>query len=328
MADSPAGHREAESRLGRGEQVGRGHGSKDRRCAGRNRPTASACASRRESAMRRTAVSCMALLVGAMGCGHSEDEWQQAMHIRRELTADLDAANKAHADREGILRSLTARVETLRRSVSADSQTAPPPASVLASAPTTAPPSIPDVPNPPAPALRPTDADLGGSPQPTAFAVVVGVEKYSAQLPAPIGARADAERFRELAVRSFGIAPNHIQMVLDEQATKGGIERALAWARASTPSGGRIYFYFSGHGAPDTSTGTSATPYIVPYDGDPSFLDATAIPVQEVLTKLSQSSAREVLAFLDSCFSGAGGRSVLPSGERPLVRVKVEQAPA
>jgi hypothetical protein len=35
-----------------------------------------------------------------------------------------------------------------------------------------------------------------------------------------------------------------------------------------------------------------------------------------------------VLAIVDSCFSGAGGRSVLPPGARPLVRLKEEVAPA
>src|SRR5579871_6758549 len=34
------------------------------------------------------------------GCGHSEDEWQQAQRDIAKLKADLDAANKRHADDE------------------------------------------------------------------------------------------------------------------------------------------------------------------------------------------------------------------------------------
>src|SRR5580658_4071020 len=34
------------------------------------------------------------------GCGHSEDEWQQAQQEIAKLKADLDAANKRHADDE------------------------------------------------------------------------------------------------------------------------------------------------------------------------------------------------------------------------------------
>ncbi len=180
---------------------------------------------------------------------------------------------------------------------------------------------------PPASVTSPSAAPslVPASPQPTAYAIVIGIEKYSASLPPPTGARSDAQRFSELARASLGLSADHVQTLFDEQATKGSIERALASAQASVPSGGRIYFYFSGHGAPDASAGT---PYIVPTDGDPQFLDATAIPMKEVLTKLGQSKAREVLAIVDSCFSGAGGRSVLPPGARPIVRVKEEAAPA
>ncbi|MCL2448622.1 MAG: OmpA family protein, partial [Polyangiaceae bacterium] len=35
-----------------------------------------------------------------VGCGHSEDEWQQAQRDIAKLKADLDAANKRHADDE------------------------------------------------------------------------------------------------------------------------------------------------------------------------------------------------------------------------------------
>jgi hypothetical protein len=178
---------------------------------------------------------------------------------------------------------------------------------------------------PPAAAPSAASALVSASPQPTAYAIVIGIEKYSASLPPPTGARADAQRFSDLVRASLGVPAGHVQTLFDEQATKGSIERALASAQASVPPGGRIYFYFSGHGAPDASAGTS---YIVPADGDPQFLDATAIPMKEVLTKLGQSKAREVLAIVDSCFSGAGGRSVLPPGARPIVRVREEAAPS
>lgn len=37
-------------------------------------------------------------LAGLAGCGHSEDEWQQAQRDIAKLKADLDAANKRHDD--------------------------------------------------------------------------------------------------------------------------------------------------------------------------------------------------------------------------------------
>jgi hypothetical protein len=44
--------------------------------------------------------------------------------------------------------------------------------------------------------------------------------------------------------------------------------------------------------------------------------------------RLSRLPAKEVLVILDSCFSGAGGRSVLAKNTRPLVMVKDTPLPA
>jgi uncharacterized caspase-like protein len=145
----------------------------------------------------------------------------------------------------------------------------------------------------------------------------VGIEHY-ASLPAPTGASSDARNIAELFTTSLGIPQTHVHLLVDERATKATVERELEWLKATSTGGGRVYFYFSGHGAPDPSTGTS---YLVPYDGDPKFLNATGLRVTDVIAQLGQTKAHDVLAMLDSCFSGAGGRSVLPPGSRPLVRV-------
>ncbi len=165
---------------------------------------------------------------------------------------------------------------------------------------------------------------LSGSPQPTAYALVVGIENYGAEIPPAKGAHSDAAKFAQLAIKSLGVQPAHVQTLFDEHATKGSIESALEWVQTSTPAGGRIYFYFSGHGAPDPSSGT---PYIVPSDGNPKYLKASGLALKDALAKLGQSKAREVLAIVDSCFSGRGGRSVLPPGTRPLIQIKEEAAP-
>jgi chemotaxis protein MotB len=39
-----------------------------------------------------------AFVLGLVGCGHSEEEWQQAQRDIAKLKADLDAANSLHAD--------------------------------------------------------------------------------------------------------------------------------------------------------------------------------------------------------------------------------------
>lgn len=167
-------------------------------------------------------------------------------------------------------------------------------------------------------------AALVGAAQPQAYALVIGIEKYR-DVPPPVGARGDAEKFAKLAHSSLGVPEENIRTAYDDRATKGDIEKQLRWLKANVETGGRIYFYFAGHGAPDATNGT---PYLLPYDGDPKFVDQTAIQLSSVLSQLSDTKAGDVLAILDSCFSGAGGRSVLPPGARPLVRVHETAVPA
>ena len=164
---------------------------------------------------------------------------------------------------------------------------------------------------------------LSATPQPNAYALVIGIEDYRDVPPVP-GAEQDASRIVEVLRTTLGLPENNIVLATGKRASRSDIIKQIRWLQANVPAGGRIYFYFSGHGAPESSSGAS---YLVPWDGDPRFLDDTALPLSQVITMLEQTKAKEVLAFADSCFSGAGGRSVLPPGARPLVRMKAPDAP-
>ncbi|MDP3542553.1 MAG: caspase family protein, partial [Elusimicrobiota bacterium] len=62
---------------------------------------------------------------------------------------------------------------------------------------------------------------------------------------------------------------------------------------------------------------------------DAMFLKSTAYPLKSLYASLAKLKAKRVLVALDSCFSGAGGRSVLAEGARPLVtRTDEVEAPA
>lgn len=77
-----------------------------------------------------------------------------------------------------------------------------------------------------------------------------------------------------------------------------------------------VFFYYSGHGAPDPRAGQA---YLVPSDGDAMFLQSTALPLKQVYGALAKLPARRVIVVLDACFSGVAGRSVIARGTRPLV---------
>lgn len=87
------------------------------------------------------------------------------------------------------------------------------------------------------------------APQRAAYAFIVGIDAYR-DVPRAPGAKADAERFAELARRTLGLKEEHIRVALEDHATKQDVERALAWLENETPAGGRIYFFFRGHGRP------------------------------------------------------------------------------
>ena len=88
------------------------------------------------------------------------------------------------------------------------------------------------------------------------------------------------------------------------------------WLPNNVEKDSSVFIYYSGHGAPNTKTGDA---YLVPYDGDPSFIEQTGYPLKKLYESLNKLQAKEIIVALDSCFSGAGGKSVIAKGARPLV---------
>ncbi len=181
-------------------------------------------------------------------------------------------------------------------------------------------------PAPAAPAEIKSDVDQPAykvAPNPDAFAVVVGVEKYNA-LPDARFAERDAKAMNAHLL-AMGYPQRNIVLLTGAQATRTGLVKNLeAWLPNQVTERSTVMFYFSGHGAPDAKTSEA---YLVPTDGDPQYLEETAYPIKRLYEKLAALKAKRVLVALDSCFSGAGGRSVLAQGTRPLV-AKLKLAPA
>ena len=157
-----------------------------------------------------------------------------------------------------------------------------------------------------------------GAPQRAACAAIVGIERYR-DLPAATGARADAEHFGDLARTTLGIPATNVRSALDEHATRTDVQQLLAWLSGCVSPGGRAYFFYSGHGSPDIKDGSAM---LVPYDASATTIDATALELEDVYRTLAAMKAKEAIVFLDACFSGAGGRSVIPKDARPLMRIK------
>ncbi|MBI2787067.1 MAG: ankyrin repeat domain-containing protein [Elusimicrobia bacterium] len=168
-----------------------------------------------------------------------------------------------------------------------------------------------------APALV-SDADKPGyalPEDPDAFAIVVGVEEYS-ELPKALFAERDAAAVRR-HLKALGVPERNLILLSGAKAGRSALAKYLeSWLPKNANERSRVFFYFSGHGAPDPSTGRA---FLMPWDGDASFLADTAYPVDRLYKTLDGLKAKQVVVLLDACFSGAGGRSVLSEGARPLV---------
>jgi hypothetical protein len=147
------------------------------------------------------------------------------------------------------------------------------------------------------------------------LAVIIGIEGYQ-NLPKSDYSYDDAKLVKDY-VKALGFKERNIELLIDEKATKSSIEKSLeAWIKNKAKPDSKVFIYYSGHGAPDPSTGEA---YLVPYDGDPNYLNITGYPLRRLYDNLGKLQVAEVVVVLDACFSGAGGRSVLAKGARPLV---------
>lgn len=157
--------------------------------------------------------------------------------------------------------------------------------------------------------------NFGDSPRGDDLAIVIGVEKYQNVLNSEFSNK-DADLMKTY-LKAIGFLDRNIEFITNDRATKSGIEKAIdAWLPNKVKKDSKVYVYYSGHGAPEPTTGEA---YIVPYDGDPNYLSITGYPLKRLYDRLGKLQAQEVIVLLDSCFSGAGGRSVLAKGARPLV---------
>ncbi|GEM_PF-2747057 len=178
----------------------------------------------------------------------------------------------------------------------------------------------PPSPGPP-PSVAPLDPPEASTDGRAAFALVVGVERYRDALPPATHAEADARAFASYARKTLGVPEAHVKLLLGERAGLADLASAIEeWLpRNAREPKGRVYVFFSGHGAPDPETGEA---YLVPYDADPAYLKTRGYAVRRLVETLGRLTGQQVLLFTDACFTGSGPRSVLAAGTRPLVPVK------
>ena len=150
-----------------------------------------------------------------------------------------------------------------------------------------------------------------------AYAVVIGIETYRGKIPRADFADRDAKVMGEYLTKVLGYPEENVVVLDNENATRTDMEKYIeGWLPNRIEKDASVFFYFSGHGTPNAKSGDA---YLVPYDGDPAFVEKTGYPMQRLYEQLGKLPTKEVVVVLDTCFSGAGGRSVLAQGARPMV---------
>ena len=158
---------------------------------------------------------------------------------------------------------------------------------------------------------------------PKKWLFVVAVENY-AETDRVIFAKRSAEMFKKTVQKSFGVKNRNTYALIDEKATSGAIQDKLERMLANVKEGDTIYFYYSGHGIPDPKSGES---YILPQDKIVDYISRDkAFQLSHLYKQLSDSKSKQVVAFIDSCFSGKTDNQLLFKGVAPgLIRTKKVQ---
>lgn len=134
--------------------------------------------------------------------------------------------------------------------------------------------------------------------QPRFFAVVVGVADYYGSLSDLEYSDDDASVFYSYLKNAFPdeMSRGKSELLLNKEATKENVLRALSEVFAQSTEDDYIVFYFSGHGAPG---------YFCPTDYTTQRLDHSVIK-----EAFRRAKAKYRLCIADACFSGSIGSAV------------------
>lgn len=143
----------------------------------------------------------------------------------------------------------------------------------------------------------------------TQSALCIGVNVTKCKGLPPLNyAASDAQAFAKLLKERFGFNPT---VLLNEQATRAGIEQAVR-AALRVDAGGVALIYYSGHGTSVRST-LSSSGYLIPSDAELDFtsgapggnaLEEQAINLRDLTRRMVDAEALHGLLILDCCFSG------------------------
>jgi hypothetical protein len=137
------------------------------------------------------------------------------------------------------------------------------------------------------------------------WAVVVGVDRFrSARIP-PLSYAVNDARSIARALLPLGFRSENIHVLVNEEATRGAIERVLSSVvrRAAKPDD-RLFVFFATHGLTMVLPHGGEEGYLLGHDSDPDDLPLTAISMQALKQIGQRIPAKHILVAVDACYSG------------------------
>ena len=165
------------------------------------------------------------------------------------------------------------------------------------------------------------------------YAVVVGIDHYQQQgVPHLVGAKNDAIHYKDLMLLN-GLSRSNIKLLVNENATKANIQKALRCARDKVKGNDRFYYFHAGHGTSlddnrdilDASTliAINKTGILLPYDFKDGDLDSILLTQRDLrpyFEEIDKNISFGLLTF-DACFAGYAFRGFSP--EQKLIKQKL-----
>lgn len=154
-------------------------------------------------------------------------------------------------------------------------------------------------------------------------ALVIGIANYPKVKPLSETVLNDARDVHSLLTEPLkaGYPPERATLLLDGEATRIGIRKALADLAQRSGADDTAVVFFSGHGGYNP-TGGDSQQYLLPYDCDPLDLPGTAITGDEMTRLLREIKAGRLLVLFDSCHSGGAGD---PKGELAEIKLGLSE---
>ena len=165
-------------------------------------------------------------------------------------------------------------------------------------------------------------------------ALLIGIDRYRYVSPL-IGTVNDARAMKDYVSSHLGFSDRDVRLLLDGEATRDNILRAIAeWLIEGTRQGDDVFLYYSGHGFQqrddngDETDGLDETLVPVDVTVDGNGVPRGMITDDEMAALLAQLPGRRVQVVIDACHSGTSDRlAVRNTGAETWRYVKTPRRP-